>query len=37
MTPGNAHFCMTMLRDMPDAVIHADAKGRACLWSAARR
>jgi len=26
-----------MLRDMPDAVIYADAKTLVCLWSAARQ
>lgn len=36
MTRDNALFCVTMLCDMPDAIIYAHAKGRVCFWSAAQ-
>ena len=36
MTLDHALFCVTTLRDMPDAVIYAYAKGWVCFWSATR-
>jgi hypothetical protein len=25
-------FCMRVVREMPDAIVYSDAKGKICFW-----